>query len=247
MHPIPGFAQPVSSFTHLLGAATCLALAPRLFRRGAGKVGPAAVLVVYALSCVLLFSASAAFHALPPGGSARAVAERLDHAAIFVLIAGTFTPIHGLLFRGTARWGVLFLVWSAAAGGAALKATLLPRIPEAVGLASYLGLGWAGALSAAGLTRRYGPRFTWPLLAGGTAYTAGAAADFFHWGHLAPGVFGPHEVLHIAVLVGVALHWQFVSRCCQPPERRKQQSVMVGERGRMCLMPIAAPGSSDII
>ena len=89
LYPLPGFHDPVSSISHLLGAVVFACLAVPLVRRGRGDAGRVAFLGVYAFACVFLFSMSAVYHMLPRGGG-RAVMERLDHSAIFVLIAGTF-------------------------------------------------------------------------------------------------------------------------------------------------------------
>ena len=76
----------------------------------------------------------------------------------------------------------------------------------------YLGLGWLGVISAVALARRYGLRFIQPVLWGALAYTAGALAEFHRWPLLVPGFVGPHEVLHLAVLAGIACHWVFIAR-----------------------------------
>jgi len=208
--PIPGFADPVSSWSHLLGAGVFTILGLWLLHGGRGSLARQGWLAVYAVSCVFLFSMSGVYHLLPPGGTARAVLERMDHAGIFVLIAGTFTPIHGLLFRGLGRWGMLLLIWSAAITGIVLKTVFFHDVPEWLGLAIYLSLGWLGVVSCFSLWRRYGFRFVRPLLTGGVIYTAGAAMHFAAWPVLVPGVVGPHEVCHIAVLIAAGLHWIFI-------------------------------------
>ncbi|MCC6418989.1 MAG: hemolysin III family protein [Gemmataceae bacterium] len=211
MYPLPGFHDPISSLSHLLGAVAFALLAPALLRRGRGDPSRVAFLGVYAFSCVFLMSMSAVYHMLPRGGG-RSVMERLDHSAIFVLIAGTFTPAHGILFRGWARWGPLLLIWAAAITGITLKAIFFASLSEALGLALYLGLGWVGAFSAAALWRRYGLRFLTPLLLGALAYTVGCVLEFVYGGRVwvIRGVVGPHELFHVAVLVGAGLHWYWV-------------------------------------
>jgi len=169
-------------------------------------------LAVYAAACVFSLSMSGVYHLLTPGQSGWAVLRRLDHAGIFVLIAGTFTPIHGLLFRGVARWGTLLLVWSAALTGIVLQTVFFEDVPEWLGLASYLALGWIGVFSCVNLWRRYGFRFIGQLLSGGVIYTAGAAMHFLAWPNPVPGVVGPHELCHVAVLVAAGLHWHFIRR-----------------------------------
>lgn len=209
-HPIPGFSDPVSSLTHLAGAAVFLGLSPALLLRGRGSPWGTACLAAFAFAAVLLLCTSGVYHLLPPGTGGRAVLRRLDHAAIYLLIAGTFTPVHGLLFRGVGRWGPLVLLWALAAAGVALKAAFIDDVPDWVGLGTYLGMGWLGAVSGVRLWRRYGEPFVRPLLGGGLAYSAGAVLDFLDWPVPVAGVLGPHELFHLGVLAGVALHWKFV-------------------------------------
>jgi channel protein (hemolysin III family) len=207
---LPGFREPVSSLTHLVGAGVFAVLGFFLIRRGLGSPRRVVSLAVYVFATVFLLSMSGVYHMLEFGGTARAVLARLDHGAIFVLIAGTFTPAHGILFRGPGRWGMLLLVWLAAFAGITLKTIFFSDMSEWLGLLLYLLLGWLGALSGVALWQRYGAALIKPLFWGGVAYTAGALVDFLGWPVLVPGVFGTHEAFHIAVLVGAALHWKFI-------------------------------------
>jgi channel protein (hemolysin III family) len=208
--PIPGFTEPFSSLSHLLGAGAFAVLGVLLLVRGRGSVGRLVCLAVYAFACVFLLSMSGVYHLLEFGGAGRAVLERLDHSAIFVLIAGSFTPAHGILFRGWSRWVPLAFVWTGAVVGIVLKSIYLAAVPEWLGLSLYLGLGWVGVASAASLWRRYGTKFVQPLLMGGALYTLGGVLEFARWPDVVPGVVGPHEVMHLLVLAAVALHWKFV-------------------------------------
>jgi channel protein (hemolysin III family) len=186
---------------------------------------------VYAIACVVLLLMSGLYHMTKPGSTLHQVMLRLDHGAIFVLIAGTFTPIHGLLFRGTMRWAPLLLVWTAAAAGVVLKTAFFNDLAEWLGLTFYVTLGWLGAATGVVLWRRHGFAFIRPLLLGGVAYSIGAAADFLRRPVLIPGVIHSHELFHVAVLAGAVLHWQFTwqfaegsapaaPRRAQPPRRR---------------------------
>jgi channel protein (hemolysin III family) len=74
----------------------------------------------------------------------------------------------------------------------------------------YLGLGWLGVISTVALARSFGVRFVLPLVWGALAYTFGALADFANWPVLVPGVVGPHEVFHLAVVAGISFHWAFI-------------------------------------
>jgi channel protein (hemolysin III family) len=183
MLAIAGFSDPVSSISHLGGAVVFAFLAASLVRRGGGDT------------------------------AGRAVLKQLDHAAIFVLIAGSFTPVHVILFRGVWRWGTLAAIWCAAIAGVVVKTVYFDVLPEWLGLTMYLGLGWIGVFSAAALARRHGWRFIRPVLWGALAYTVGALAEFLRWPQLLSGILGPHEIFHLAVLAGISFHWKFILGC----------------------------------
>jgi len=150
---IAGFSDPVSSLSHLAGAAVFAVLAVVLLHRARGDTGRMVALSVFAFSCVLLLSFSGVYHLLAPGTDERALLKRLDHAAIFVLIAGSFTPVHVILFRGAWRWGMLTIVWGAAVAGLVLKTVFFSTVPESLGLSRRN----RGAISMA-LWHRWGRR-----------------------------------------------------------------------------------------
>jgi channel protein (hemolysin III family) len=212
IYPIPGFSDPVSSLTHLGGAAVFALLGIGLLRRGWGSSGRVAALAVFITTTVFLLSVSGVYHLLAPGYAGRMVMQRLDHAAIFGLIAGTFTPVYALFFRGVERWATLVFVWVAAATGITLKTMFFADVPEGLSVTLYLGFGWVGLYSGTILARRYGLRFIRPLIWGAVAYTGGAILDFLRWPNLLAGIIGPHELFHLFVLAGVGSHWHFVWR-----------------------------------
>ncbi len=207
---LPGFYEPFSAMSHLLGAVVILVLGFMLVRRGRGDRGRIVSLCIYAASCVLLLSMSGVYHMMTRGGAAHRVMERLDHGAIFVLIAGTFTPTLYVLFHGWSRWVQLALIWGAAVTAIALKTVYFDELPEWLGLSFYLSLGWVGALPAILVARREGLAFVAPLLWGGVAYSIGGLIDFLNWPTVVPGVIHAHELSHVAVLAGVALHFRFI-------------------------------------
>lgn len=215
LRAIPGFADPFSSISHLLGAVFFAGMTIPLLckaRRtpGGASAGRVASLIIFAFSSVLLLSMSGVFHLLEFGGAARQVLQRLDHAAIFILIAGTFTPIHTIVFRGVLRWGMLAFIWTVAVLGVTLKSVYFTSTPEGLGVSLYVGMGWFGLLSMIVLTRREGFRMVVPMLLGGIAYTVGAVIEFANPRPLVAGVIRAHEIFHVAVLAGLAAHWWFV-------------------------------------
>lgn len=209
---IPGFSEPFSSMTHLLGAGVFLILGIVFLIRNRGGAAQATAVLVFVIGVTFTLAMSGVFHLLTPGTTGRAVLQRLDHAAIFFLIAATFTPIHVVKFRGFLRWGILALVWTAAIVGITLKSIFFEGFPEWAGLTLYLALGWLGALSAYYLYRQSGIEYIKPLLYGAIAYTVGAVMEYARFPVVVPGVIGPHELFHIMVVVGITMHWIFIHR-----------------------------------
>ena len=210
--PIPGFSDPFSSMTHLLGAGVFFVLGVVSLYRYRGAASRTLALSVFFIGVIFALAMSGVFHLLSHGTAGREILQRLDHAAIFFLIAATFTPVHVLDFRGVSRWGILLVIWAAAVTGIVLKSIFFNDIPEWLGVMLYLCLGWAGAFSAWLLFRRFGIEYIKPLIYGALAYTAGALMEFVRFPVLVPQVVGPHELFHVMVLVGVTMHWWFVHR-----------------------------------
>lgn len=209
-YSIPGFSEPVSSLSHLFGAGLFAAIGVFLLRRGRGQSSRRFALGIFVFSCVFLLSISGVYHLLDPEGTGHRVLQRLDHAGIFLVIAGSFTPVHWILFRGWGRWGVLLLIWALAATGITLKVIFFENIPEWLGLSFYLGLGWIGLASGITLWRRCGWGFIKPLVYSGLAYTAGGLLEFLRMPVILPGVLGPHELLHFGVMAGIGFHFRFL-------------------------------------
>ncbi|GAB5496547.1 MAG: hemolysin III family protein [Phycisphaerales bacterium] len=207
-----GLTDPAGSLTHLLGAMVFLALGIGLVRRSLWSRPRWISLSVFVSSAVLLLLASGLFHAMPADTPVREVFKRIDHAAIFILIAGTFTPIHVILFKGPLRWGVLIPIWLAAFVGISLKMVFFDSTPEWLGITIYLVMGWAGAIAMVAAWRKFNLRFVSPLVLGGIAYTVGALCEFTGEPTLIKGVIRSHEMFHLAVLVGLGSMWGFIAR-----------------------------------
>ena len=131
-----GFAEPFSALSHMFGALICALCTISLVFSKERACGVRLALGVFCFSCVLLLSMSGLFHLLPRDNSASSLLQRLDHAAIFILIAGTFTPIHYVKFKGFWCWAPLCVVWSVAVSGIVLKSVFFTEIPESVSLLS---------------------------------------------------------------------------------------------------------------
>jgi len=209
---IPGFSEPFSSMSHLFAAVIMFVMGIVLIWKGKGSQNRIITYSIFTFCGVFLLSMSGVFHLLEPNSTGRHVLQRLDHAGIFLLIAGTFTPIHGILFKGWWRWGMLIPIWIIAITGLTLKTIFFIGFPEWFGLLLYLGLGWLGAISAVVIKRRYGFKFIKPFIYGAVAYSSGAVMEFLRMPTIISGVIGPHELFHVAVLLGLGFHFYFVSQ-----------------------------------
>jgi len=212
-----GFNDPVSSWSHLLAAFIFLFISIPLFQKAKGSPARIISLAIYSFSLVFLFSMSGVYHMLSYGSLAREVLQRLDHAGIWVLIAGTFTPIHVILFRGPWRWLILLIVWAIAITGLTLQVIFFKSFPEWLVLTLFLGLGWIGALTGYKFRKSFRGESLKLLASGGVFYSIGAVFDFLKWPILIPLVVGGHEVFHFLVVAGAISHWKFIYNWADHP------------------------------
>jgi hemolysin III len=189
--------------------AAYLAVPGALFLVARAPAGPATIAAsVYGASLVFLFSASAFYHRPFWQPRPRELLGRVDHAAIFLLIAGTYTPISLLLGPGLGHT-MLAVVWAAAAGGIAL-ALAWTHAPKKLMAAIYVLLGWTVFPALPGLRAAIGDRVLALLLVGGLFYTVGAAIYAFRRPDPIPHVFGYHEIFHALVVAAAACHFAMV-------------------------------------
>ena len=207
--PLPYCREPLSSLSHMLGAVVFTVMAILLIRRGRGDWVRTLSLTVMAASSILLLLLSSAYHLAWPGPT-REFLLRADVAGIFLLIAGSMTPIHAILFSGRSRWVVLVGIWTLAVVGILLRMIFHEWISDTVGVSIFLLCGWGSLATAIVLWRRFGWSFIKPAVFAGTSYTLGAIVLLFHGPTIIQGIMGPHELWHMAVLTGLAMHWRFV-------------------------------------
>jgi hemolysin III len=188
-----------NGLTHGLGLLLALAglvvLVVTASRRGA----------VFGASLVLLYSSSTLYHSLR-APRAKALLRAVDHSAIFLLIAGTYTPFTLVTLHGAWGFALFGVVWTLAVAGITLRLALRRR-PTVLFLALYLSMGWCVVVAARPLVAVIGPAGAALLLAGGLAYTVGV--PFYVWRRLPYH----HAVWHVFVLAGSAFHYAAVLRC----------------------------------
>ena len=164
--------------------------------------------VVFAVSAAAMLGASALYHRITWTPRARAWMRRVDHAGIYLLIAGTYTPIGLLALHGTLQRVVLAVVWSGA-GAAIFAKVVWVGSPKWLSAALGIALGWVGVAALPQLSHTAGPAAVALLAAGGLAYTVGAVVYARRKPDPIPMVFGYHEVFHALTLV--ALVCQYVA------------------------------------
>jgi hemolysin III len=169
--------------------------------------------LVFGAALVALYTTSSLYHSVPWRERTRQRMQRLDHAMIYVLISGTYTPFALIVLDPPLRWIVLGLVWGITVGGIVQKA-FFPKLPVAFSIAVSTGLGWLGVLFAWPMMQR----LAWPGLAlvalGGLLYTVGMVFLVTNRPRLWPRVFSYHEVFHVLVITASVLHfvaiWRYV-------------------------------------
>jgi hemolysin III len=203
------FKDPVSGLMHLVTAALALLGAVVLVAVTPPAAAARLALLAYGASLVLMFTASSLYHLVRTTPARELWLRKLDHVAIYLLIAGTYTPVCVIVLTGAWRWGLLLAIWLLAAIGIAFKLAYM-KTPRWLTVALYLIMGWLGVVGFGPLLEALPlPAFGW-LLAGGLLYSVGAVIYATRRLDFLPGVFGFHEVWHIFVSAAGTAHYLFM-------------------------------------
>jgi len=198
--------EPVNGLTHLGGAIAAFIGQIALLIVGWSGTAKVLSVLVYGLSLIALFSASATYHLVKARPKVIGILRKLDHSAIYLLIAGTYTPFCLLAFTGFFRWGLLAIIWAIALVGIVLK-VFMGRLPRWVNAGVYVVMGWLCVSAIGQMTSALTPFVLAWLAVGGVIYTLGAVVYATKIFNFAPGRFGFHEVWHIFVLLGALAHF----------------------------------------
>jgi hemolysin III len=203
---VHGLVKPLLRGRLHLGAFVVAAPAAVALVAVATSPGARWAATVYGTTLLVLFGTSAAYHRLGRTLRSQALLRRLDHAAIYLLIAGSYTPVGVVAIGGWVGWTIVAVVWVAASTGVALKLGWFDAA-QMVGGALYLVLGWLAVLAFPQLLSHVSDVALVLLVAGGLAYTCGAVVLARRRPDPAPRVFGYHEVWHSLVIVAAACHY----------------------------------------
>ena len=204
--------DPGSAITHFIAwLMAAIAALPLILKAQSGQT--AAALAVFAVSMILLYGASTIYHSVTVTDKVLKVFRKIDHMMIFVLIAGSYTPVCLVVLGNAAGYRLCALVWGIALAGILIKAFWI-TCPKWFSSVLYIGMGWICVLSFTQILNNLSPSaFGW-LLAGGIIYTIGGIIyalklPLFNSRHKN---FGSHEIFHLFVLAGSFCHFILMYR-----------------------------------
>jgi hemolysin III len=207
--------EPVSTWSHGLWLLLALPGIIILWRRGSGDRAKQCSFLIYGLGLVSCSATSTLFHGVRLSSDRIRVFALLDYIGIYLLIAGSYTPIAWNILRGHWRRGILVAVWLWAALGTALHLTC-ETLPHWLATALYLAMGWGAVFCYFEVARRLSHRTLFPIVAGGMLYSLGAVLNLLRQPVLWPGVFQAHELFHLFVVAGSLAHYWFMLSVIAP-------------------------------
>ncbi len=202
--------EPFNTWSHAAGVLFGIPGLATLLWLADGEPRRTVAFAVYGASLIVLYLASSLYHGLHLSPSWEERFRRFDHIAIFLLIAGSYTPICLITLDGWLGWSVFAAIWTIALIGILLKA-FTPFLPAWASAAIYLGMGWFGAIAFLPLTEVVPAEGIAWLVAGGLVYTGGAVIYALERPNPYPNVFGHHEIFHLFVLGGSLAHFVFLA------------------------------------
>lgn len=198
--------DPFPGLSHFFGAGLSVVALVVLVRASQGNPAWIIPFAIYGTSMILLYTASGLCHSLHCRPGVEKWLDRADYIAIFLLIAGTYTPVCLIALRGPWGWTILIAEWMMALAGISviLSGNSLSNRMRAI---LYASMGWLAALAVVPLIHRLSPLGIGLLAAGGVIYSLGAIVFVRNRPHLIPGWFNAHDLWHCMVLAGSACHF----------------------------------------
>ncbi len=202
--------QESSNFYSHLAGVVAAAIGMGFLAHVARNSAPALVTAwIYGLCILFLFAASTLYHAFKREENEVSFWRRMDHFAIFCMIAGTYTPICTFYLEGAWRWSIIGLQWGLVGFGLLLQ-IFFPRAPRVFCTVLYVVMGWIAIAPISQILAAMTTTQAVLMFTGGGAYTLGALFYATRRPRLRPGVFSFHELFHIMVLLGGGLHYAMI-------------------------------------
>lgn len=198
--------NPVRGLLHGAAALATLAGTVYLVDRAWGSTMALVGSLVFGLALLVMYTVSSLYHSVPWGAEWKSRLQRIDHSMIYLVVAGTFTPIAVAGLDGAAVWWSLGLVWSIAVVGIALK-LVLPAVSTGLSVTLQLIMGWTVILWIPQIWDSLGPGATVLIAVGGLFYTAGSVIFLTKRPKLFPRAFSYHELFHVFVVLASVSHF----------------------------------------
>jgi hemolysin III len=200
-----GISEPFSAISHMVGAGLSIAALVVLVVLAHGRPWHVVSFAIYGATLIALYTASSLHHSIRHVKGL----ERLDHSMIYLLIAGSYTPICFLVLKGGWGWSIFGVEWALGITGLVLSLSL-KHVPDWIRLVIYLAMGWLIVIAIVPLRAAItAAEWHW-LVAGGVTYTLGAFVFATDWPHLKPGKFHAHDLWHLFVLGGSLCHFMMM-------------------------------------
>jgi hemolysin III len=227
------FREPINAWSHGAGMMLALPVTWVLLRRCAGPRNgnerwqpgestrfrriKALCLLIFGVSLIQCYGMSALFHGAKLSGERLMRLQRLDHIGIYILIAGTYTPVAWALMRNSWRWGTVTTVWIIALV-CGVQVWCGAPMPIWLSTLTYLAMGWGALFCYFELARTHSHRTLMSLPLGGIFYSIGAFINLARWPAPYPGLLGAHELFHFFVITGSACHVHFMMAVVIPAQ-----------------------------
>ena len=210
--------RPWSAITHGAGAVLAILATALLLVRTVLTGGDAWKIVsfaIYGASMTGLYTASTLYHCVNTSVAGRIALRKYDHASIYFLIAGTYTPVCLTALRGPWGWSLFGIIWGLAIAGLVMSLVWI-NCPRSLTATVYIAMGWLAVVAVYPLCMALGWRGIFWLLLGGVLYTIGGVLYALKWPGRNNPRFGCHEVFHVFILLGSAAHFLMIYRVLLP-------------------------------
>ncbi|WP_353894125.1 hemolysin III family protein [Proteinivorax hydrogeniformans] len=202
--------EPVSTLTHLITCILAVIGTVYLITNARGDAVKAISMAIYGVSLIALYGASSAYHWVKSTERVEKTLKKIDHLAIFALIAGTYTPVFMYGLEGPWRVAMLSTIWGLALAGMVVKFFFI-NVPRWVSSVIYLSMGWIAIVPFYHLIQVYVTEVIVLMILGGVFYSVGAIVYAKKWFDFIPNKFGFHENFHLWVMAGSIVHFIMIA------------------------------------
>ena len=198
--------NPIRGFLHGTAAVAAVVGLFVLLERAWGNAAAAAGALIFGVALLAMFVVSSLYHSVPWGAAWKARLQRIDHSMIFLLVAGTFTPVAIATIDGVLLAVLLSALWVTALAGIVLKVSM-PNVKTSLSVTLQLAMGWSALILMPWVLSRLGWGAVILIALGGLCYTAGTVIFMSKRPRLFPRTFSYHELFHVLVIAGSSLHF----------------------------------------